>query len=53
MQTAAREAGSRDVAAQMAGAAADWLSALDPEQRALAAGGAPSADGEADAERQR
>jgi Protein of unknown function (DUF3500) len=49
----AREAGSRDVAAQMAGAAADWLSALDPEQRALAAGRAPSADGEADAERRR
>ena len=40
-------------AAQMAAAAADWLAALDPDQRAVAAGRAPSADGEADAERRR
>jgi hypothetical protein len=37
----------------MAGAAADWLAALDPGQRAAAAGAAPSADGQADAERRR
>src|SRR5215469_16487139 len=37
----------------MAGAAADWLEALDPDQRSVATGGAPSADASADAERRR
>ncbi len=48
MGTAARE-----VAARMAAAAVDWLDALDPAQRALATGGAPSPDAGADAERTR
>jgi Protein of unknown function (DUF3500) len=53
-EDAAREVGARlAVAARMAAAAADWLAALDPEQRAVAAGRAPSADGAADAERRR
>jgi len=50
---AAREAAAREVAARMAGAAAAWLDALDPAQRAVAAGGAPSPDPGADAERRR
>jgi hypothetical protein len=37
----------------MAAAAADWLEALDPAQRVVATGGAPSPDPEADAERRR
>ena len=37
----------------MAAAAADWLEALDPAQRAVATGGAPSPDAETDAERRR
>ena len=37
----------------MAAAAADWLGSLDPEQRAVATGSAPSPDAEADAERRR
>jgi Protein of unknown function (DUF3500) len=43
----------REVAARMAAAAADWLRALDPGQRAVATGDAPSADAAADAERRR
>ena len=53
MEGAAREATARDAAARMAAAAADWLEALHPAQRALATGGAPSPDAEADAERRR
>jgi hypothetical protein len=37
----------------MAAAAAAWLGALDPAQRAVAAGAAPSPDAESDAERRR
>ena len=37
----------------MAAAAAAWLDALEPAQRAVATGGAPSADAESDAERRR
>src|SRR5262249_32233378 len=37
----------------MAAAAAAWLDALDPAQRAVAAGSVPSADAESDAERRR
>ena len=37
----------------MATAAAAWLDALDPAQRAVATGAAPSADAESDAERRR
>ena len=44
---------AREVAARMATAAADWLGALDPGQRAVATGDAPSADTAADAERRR
>jgi Protein of unknown function (DUF3500) len=44
---------AREVAERMAGAAADWLAVLGPAQRAAATGTAPSADGEADAERRR
>jgi len=46
-------AGGREAAARMAAAAAAWLDALDPAQRAVAAGGAPSPDAETDAERRR
>jgi hypothetical protein len=56
MGTAAREArhsAAREVAARMSAAAADWLGALDPAQRAVATGAAPSPDAEADAERRR
>ena len=48
-----RDAAAREVAATMAAAAAAWLGALDPAQRAAAAGDAPSADAESDAERRR
>jgi len=48
-----REAAAREAGAQMAEAAGDWLGALDPAQRAVAAGGAPSPDAVADAERRR
>jgi hypothetical protein len=44
---------ARVVAERMAAAAADWLGALDPEQREVATGRAPSPDAEADAERRR
>jgi len=50
---AAREVAAREVAAAMAAAATAWLDALDPAQRALATGSAPSADAGADAERRR
>jgi Protein of unknown function (DUF3500) len=50
---AARDAAAREVAAQMATAAVAWLDALDPAQRAIATGGAPSPDAESDAERRR
>jgi len=48
-----REGAAAEVAARMAGAAAAWLSALDPAQRMAAAGEGPSADAQADAERRR
>src|SRR5579875_3955788 len=50
---AAGDRAARDAAAGMAAAAAAWLGALGPGQRALAAGGAPSADPGPDAERRR
>ena len=40
-EAAGRDAAAREVAARMAAAAADWLKALDPAQRAVATGGAP------------
>ena len=49
----AREVAAREVAARMAAAAAAWLDALDPAQRAVAASRAPSPDAESDAERRR
>jgi len=51
--TGARAAAAREVAARMAAAAAAWLDALDPAQRAAATGGTPGPDAEADAERRR
>src|SRR5208282_5817943 len=48
-----RDAAAREVAARMAAAAAAWLDALDPVQRAVAAGRAPSPDAGYDAERRR
>jgi Protein of unknown function (DUF3500) len=48
---AARAPAAREAAARMAAAAAAWLDALDPGQRATATGGAPSQDAEPDAER--
>jgi hypothetical protein len=51
--TTGRQAAAREVAAGMAAAAAAWLDALDPAQRAVAAGDAPSAEAGADAERRR
>ena len=51
--TVDRDAAARDAAGRMAAAAAAWLDALDPAQRAVAAGVAPSADAESDAERRR
>ena len=53
MADAGQQDAAREVAARMAAAAAGWLAALDPEQRAVAAGRAPTADGAADAERRR
>jgi hypothetical protein len=50
---AGREIAGREIAGRMAAAAGAWLDALEPGQRAAATGGAPSADGEADAERRR
>ena len=46
-----RQTAARQVADQMAEAALAWLDALDPGQRSVAAGRAPSADAESDAER--
>ena len=51
--TAGRDAAAREVAGGMAVAAAAWLDALDPAQRAVATGGAPSPDAGSDAERRR
>ncbi|MFP5020290.1 DUF3500 domain-containing protein [Pseudonocardia phyllosphaerae] len=47
------EAGTRDTAAAMAGAARVWLDTLDPGQRETATGHAPSGDAGTDAERRR
>jgi len=47
----ARQTAAQQVADQMAEAAQAWLDALDPGQRAVATGGAPSADAGSDAER--
>lgn len=44
---------ARTVATQMAEAAAAWLESLDATQRAVAVGGTPGSDAEADAERLR
>ena len=52
-EVAEREAVAREVAARMAAAAAGWLDSLDPGQRAVATGSAPSQDAGADAERRR
>ena len=49
--TTDRDVAAREVAARMATAAAAWLGTLDPAQRAAAAGTAPSADAESDADR--
>ena len=43
-EAAGREAAGREAASRMADAAAAWLDALDPAQRAVAASGPPSAD---------
>ena len=51
--TVDRDAAAREAASRMAAAAAAWLDALDPALRAVARGGAPSADAESDAERRR
>ena len=48
-----RDAAAQEVAARMAAAAAAWLDALDPGQRAAASGRAPSPDAGYDAERRR
>ena len=52
-EAAGREAAGREAASRMADAAAAWLDALDPAQRAVAASGPPSADAGSDAERRR
>jgi hypothetical protein len=52
-EAAGRKAAGREAASRMAGAAAAWLDALEPAQRAEATGGAPSPDAESDAERRR
>src|SRR6266852_5326188 len=44
-----RDAAAREIAARMAAAAATWLDALDPAQRTVATGCAPSPDAESDA----
>ena len=51
--TTGREAAAREAAARMAASAAAWLGALDPAQRAVATGAAPSPDAGSDAERRR
>ena len=51
--TTSQEAAGREAASRMAAAAAAWLDALEPAQRAVATGGVPSADAESDAERRR
>ena len=51
--TTDRDAAAREVAARMAAAAAAWLDTLDPAQRAVATGSAPSPDAESDADRRR
>jgi len=48
-----KDAAAREAASRMAAAAAAWLDTLDPAQRAVAAGAAPSADAGSDAERRR
>jgi len=48
-----RETAARAAASRMAAAADAWLDALDPAQRAVAVGDAPSADAGPDAERRR
>jgi Protein of unknown function (DUF3500) len=53
VDAARRADAAREVAGAMAAAAAEWLGALEPGQRALASGSEPGADGEADAERRR
>jgi hypothetical protein len=50
---ASRDAAARQAADRMASAAAAWLEALEPGQRTVACGTAPSADAEVDAERRR
>ena len=50
---ASPDAAGRDAAGRMAAAAVAWLDALDPGQRALATGAAPSPDPRSDAERRR
>jgi Protein of unknown function (DUF3500) len=50
---AARETAARAAAVRMAAAAEDWLGSLQEAQRAVATGGAPSPDAEADGERRR
>jgi hypothetical protein len=51
--SAARDSAARDVASRMAIAAAAWLDALDPAQRAVATSAAPGADTASDTERER
>jgi Protein of unknown function (DUF3500) len=48
-----QEQAAREVAGQMAAAAAEWLEALEPGQREVATGAAPGPDAETDAERRR
>ena len=48
-----RDMAAQEAASRMVAAAAAWLDALDPAQRAVAAGAAPSADAGSDAERRR
>ena len=49
----ARDTAAREAASRMAAAADAWLDSLDPAQRAVASGAAPSADAGPDAERRR
>jgi hypothetical protein len=53
VDTTARDVAALETAARMAAAAADWLDSLEEAQRAVATGGAPSPDAEADGERSR
>jgi Protein of unknown function (DUF3500) len=48
-----QEQAAREVAGQMAAAAAEWLEALEPGRREVATGAAPGPDAETDAERRR